>query len=261
MQNTLARVRPAFLSAIAASALLLVSAGCATKKYVGTRVAPLDKRISDVEAKDQKTDASIASIEQNVSRVDERAQAADKRAGDAQTAAQQANETAQQSGQKAEQAQRAAADVRTALDQKSTELEQKMSALDNFQLIGKEVVLFPSGRSTLTDDAKKQLDAAVGTITSHKRYLLEVQGFTDRTGNDQINLELSRRRAQEVVRYLTLQHKIPLYRISMIGMGKDAPVADDKTRAGRKQNRRVEVRLYSTEGGSGNTTSARAGSQ
>jgi len=261
MLNTLTSLRPVVFAAMATSLLCLISAGCATKKYVGTRVAPLDQKISELEGKDQKTDAAIASIEQNVSRVDERAQAADRRAGEAANAAAQANEAAQQSGAKAEQAERAAADVRSALDQRSSELEQRLAAIDNFQLIGKEVVLFASGKARLDAEAKRQLDAAVGTISAHKRYVLEVQGFTDKTGPVALNLELSRQRAQEVVRYLTLQHKIPLHRIHVLGMGNAAPVADDKTREGRKLNRRVEVRLFSADPGAGKSTTARASGQ
>jgi len=259
--KTFTSLRPIVLAAMATSVLFLVSAGCATKKYVGTRVAPLDRKIGELESKDQKTDASIASIEQNISRVEEKTQAADRRAVEAANAAAQANEAAQQSGSRADQAQRSANDVRAALDQRSAELEQKMAAIDNFQLIGKEVVLFSSGKALLDADAKRQLDAAVGTISAHKRYVLEVQGFTDKTGPVGLNLDLSRRRANEVVRYLTLQHKIPLYRIHVLGMGNASPVADDKTREGRKQNRRVEVRLYSADSGAGKNTSARAVNQ
>ncbi len=259
--KTFTSLRPIVLAAMATSVLFLVSAGCATKKYVGTRVAPLDRKIGELDSKDQKTDAAIASIEQNISRVEEKTQAADRRAGEAANAAAQANEAALQSGSRADQAQRSANDVRTALDQRSAELEQKMAAIDNFQLIGKEVVLFSSGKALLDADAKRQLDAAVGTISAHKRYVLEVQGLTDKTGPVGLNLELSRRRANEVVRYLTIQHKIPLYRIHVLGMGNASPVADDKTREGRKQNRRVEVRLYSADSGAGKNTSARAVSQ
>jgi OOP family OmpA-OmpF porin len=71
-----------------------------------------------------------------------------------------------------------------------------------------------------------------------------VQGFTDKTGGAEYNAALSERRAEAVARYLTTEHKIPVRSISMLGEGYAAPVADDKTRDGRKMNRRVEVRLW-----------------
>jgi outer membrane protein OmpA-like peptidoglycan-associated protein len=80
-----------------------------------------------------------------------------------------------------------------------------------------------------------------------KHYIVEVQGFTDSTGASAANVELSRRRAAAVVRYLTLDGKLPLYRVNTIGYGKASPAADNKTRDGRKQNRRVEVKLYTPD--------------
>jgi outer membrane protein OmpA-like peptidoglycan-associated protein len=258
MRNTLF-LRPA--TGLALAVALLATSACATKKYVGAKIAPIDQKVSDLEARDQKKDASIASLEQNVNRVEEQAQSAERRANEAAAAAAQANERALDSGQKAEQAQRAAGEVRLALDQRAAELEQKLAALDNFQLVGREVVLFGVGKSTLSEEAKRQLDSSVVKITAHKRYLLEVQGFADRTGSPALNLELSRRRAQEVVRYLNLEHKIPLFRIHVLGMGSAAPIADQSTKAGRRQNRRVEIRLYSADPSAQNATSARVSVQ
>lgn len=265
MRNHICFRRLPVFAAATPCLLLLLSTGCATKKYVGARVAPVDKRVTDLEAKSQKTDASVAGLEQNISRVDERAQSAEKLANDAGSSAARANDAATQSGQKAENAQRAANEAKTLVDQRSSELEQKVgsqiASLDNYQLVGKEVVFFPIGKSILSADSKKQLDAAVSTIMSHKRYVLEVQGFTDKTGTPEMNLELSRKRAQEVVRYLTLEHKIPLFRIHVLGMGYASPVATDKTAAGRKQNRRVEVKLYSADSGDAGKKTSTGGGQ
>jgi outer membrane protein OmpA-like peptidoglycan-associated protein len=79
------------------------------------------------------------------------------------------------------------------------------------------------------------------------RFVIEVQGFTDKTGSSTINERLSQQRAQEVARYLANEYKIPVRSISLLGSGYAQPVADDKTRAGRKLNRRVEVRLFVPE--------------
>jgi outer membrane protein OmpA-like peptidoglycan-associated protein len=90
--------------------------------------------------------------------------------------------------------------------------------------------------------------------------VIEVQGFTDQTGTNEQNLELSRRRASSVVRYLTTTHSVPLRKIHVIGMGEDSPAADNKTRAGRKENRRVELKVYTrdmtTAGARGANTTA-----
>ena len=78
---------------------------------------------------------------------------------------------------------------------------------------------------------------------------MEVQGFTDSTGNADKNLELSRKRADAVVQYLAVKHDIPLRRITTpMGYGSEKSVADDKTKEGREKNRRVEVRILANKG-------------
>ena len=77
--------------------------------------------------------------------------------------------------------------------------------------------------------------------------MIEVQGFTDKTGTADINEKLSQDRAEAAARYLVNQHQIPVRDINMLGSGYASPVGDDKTRDGRKQNRRVEVRLFVPE--------------
>ena len=126
-------------------------------------------------------------------------------------------------------------------------LSQTISSLDKFQLLTSQSVLFGIAKSTLTPEATKLLDDAAAEAMKHSRYVIEVQGFTDKTGPADVNLVLSRERADEVVRYLTMQHKIPLFRIYQLGAGALVPIADDKTREGRKQNRRVEVKVYSAD--------------
>jgi outer membrane protein OmpA-like peptidoglycan-associated protein len=75
---------------------------------------------------------------------------------------------------------------------------------------------------------------------------VEIQGFTDSIGNEHYNLELSERRAESVLRYLVGKN-VPLYRISIVGLGKANPIADNKTPKGRDQNRRVEIRVLESE--------------
>jgi len=99
----------------------------------------------------------------------------------------------------------------------------------------------------LSKDGVAILDDIAQKMTSQRRYVLEVQGFTDNTGGPSINLALSQQRAEAVVRYLTVDKSLPLRNIHLIGAGSASPVADNKTRAGRKQNRRVEVRVFAPE--------------
>jgi outer membrane protein OmpA-like peptidoglycan-associated protein len=101
----------------------------------------------------------------------------------------------------------------------------------------------------LSKDAKRQLDEFAQQLMGYDRYQIEVQGFTDKSGPATVNDTLSEARAAAVARYLTNVHKIPVRSVSSLGSGYATPVADDKTREGRKQNRRVEVRLFVPEAG------------
>jgi outer membrane protein OmpA-like peptidoglycan-associated protein len=235
----------AVVIALALAAVLTV--GCATKKYVRETTAPVQQKVDVLEKKSAGHDTSIAELEKGVSRADERAQGADNRAGAAAREAAKANEQASAASKDAGAAQ-ATADKGVAQAGEAQRsvgtLGTKVENMDNYKLSSTETVLFNLNQSELTDEAKAQLDAAVTKLSSMKHYVVEVQGFTDSTGDAAMNLELSRRRAAAVVRYLTLEKKIPLYRVNTIGYGEESPSADNKTRDGRKQNRRVEVRFY-----------------
>jgi len=227
-----------------------VTTGCATKKHVRTQVDPINQRVGQLESKNKQTDTALSDLDKGVSRADERAKAAQDKANEAAQAAQKADERAAKSGEAADAAASAAAGAKGIADKglaKATDVEGRLMGIDNYELVATEAVQFAWGKSVLTPEAKEKLDQAAGQITKHKRYVIEIQGFTDKTGSTDVNLELSRRRANEVVRYLTMNHKVPLHRIHVLGMGSLQPVADDKTSEGRKQNRRVELRIYSAD--------------
>jgi outer membrane protein OmpA-like peptidoglycan-associated protein len=79
--------------------------------------------------------------------------------------------------------------------------------------------------------------------------MIEVAGHTDATGNASRNFQLSRQRADAVIQYLVVNHKLPPRRfVTPAGYGKTDAVADNTTAAGRAQNRRVEVRLIINRG-------------
>ncbi len=231
----------------AVAGVLLIGSGCATKKYVQQTVAPVQQRVEQIEQKNSQQDNSIAELEKGVARADERAQGADSRAGAAAREAARANEQAALGIKDAANARTLAEQGLSRAGQVEKnlgELDRKVQNLDNYKLVMTETVLFDLGMATLKDEAKQQLNAVASKVAGLKFYTIEVQGFTDSTGDPQTNLRLSQRRADAVVRYLTLEGKVPLFRIQTIGYGEDNPAADNKTRDGRKQNRRVEVRVY-----------------
>ena len=240
------------LAALALAVLFaaLASVGCATKKYVQQTMAPVQTKVADIEKKDAAQDSAIADLGKGVSRADERAQGADSKAGDAAREAARASEQAALAGKQAGAAQSTAdkgVAQATQAERSVGTLGNRVENMDNFKLASSETVLFGIGKSELSKEAEAQLDAFAAKVAPMKHYTIDVQGFTDSTGAPAANIELSRRRAAAVVRYLTLDKKIPLFRVNTIGYGKASPAADNKTRDGRKQNRRVEVKLFAPD--------------
>ena len=125
----------------------------------------------------------------------------------------------------------------------------RISALDDYVPQDTASVNFRVGSAVLTADGKAKLDAVATKALNAKGYVLEVTGFADSTGSTERNRALSQRRADSVIRYLVEQHQIPLRRIvTPYGFGESNPIADNKTRDGRAQNRRVEVKVLVNKG-------------
>jgi len=125
----------------------------------------------------------------------------------------------------------------------------RISALDDYVPQETTSVNFRVGSSVLTTDGKAKLDAIATKALNAKGYVLEVTGFADSTGGTERNRALSQRRADAVIRYLVEQHQIPLRRIvTPYGFGETNPIADNKTRTGRAENRRVEVKVLVNKG-------------
>ncbi|HLR05212.1 MAG TPA: OmpA family protein, partial [Pyrinomonadaceae bacterium] len=115
----------------------------------------------------------------------------------------------------------------------------RISALDDYVPQDSMAVNFRTGSAVLTADAKTKLDQIATKALNAKAYVVEVTGHADATGNTNFNRQLSQRRADAVIRYLVEQHKIPLRRIvTPYGFGSSEPIADNKTRTGRAENRR-----------------------
>jgi len=126
---------------------------------------------------------------------------------------------------------------------------QRISSVDDYVVQTTATVNFKVGSAVLSPEGKTNLDNIAQTALSMKGYLIEVTGFASSDGDEKKNKELSRRRAQAVLDYLIEQHNIPLRRIgTSYGFGENQAVADNSTREGREQNRRVEVKLTVSKG-------------
>ncbi len=145
----------------------------------------------------------------------------------------------------ARQAQRTADDAISRADN----TDKRVSALDEYQEAHMLVIAFTFNSSSLSGDARTQLDGLARQTSDVKGYLIEVKGFASSDGDANYNAILSQRRAETVVRYLIEHHQISLRRIiTPHGYGELAPVAENSSSQGRQQNRRVEVRILVNEG-------------
>jgi OOP family OmpA-OmpF porin len=143
--------------------------------------------------------------------------------------------------------------------QEVTAVNDRVSSLDDYDVQETVAVNFRVNSAVLSPEAKRQLDDFAAKATSAKGFMIEVSGHTDATGGEAKNIRLSRERAESVVEYLTITHKIPARRfITPMGYGKTEAVADNSTAAGRAQNRRVEVKILANRGLSGNAKTSTA---
>jgi len=241
---------------LAASVLL---SGCAKKSYVRQQVdlktAPIDKKVNDLSA-------SVKDNSERIDAVDRRAQQgitdANAAAAGARGAANAAQTTANQANTAAATAQTAATRAQTTADganqaaqtasTRVTTVDNRVTALagslDRYTPGPVTSVQFKVGSSALSNEAKAALDGVAGPLANRPAgYRLEIQGFASSDGSESSNLRLSQQRAENVQRYL-VSKGVALIRVSIIGMGVEKPVGDNKTRTGREQNRRVEVRVY-----------------
>jgi outer membrane protein OmpA-like peptidoglycan-associated protein len=135
----------------------------------------------------------------------------------------------------------------------------RINELDDYDTQETVAVTFRVNSAVLSPEAKSQLDAFAAKVIPAKAYLIEVAGHTDSTGGEAKNFRLSRARADAVVQYLAVNHKIPLRRfMTPMGYGKTEAVADNTTSSGRQQNRRVEVKMMLNRGISRPATTSNA---
>ena len=126
---------------------------------------------------------------------------------------------------------------------------QRITSLDDYVVQSTETVNFKVNSAVLSPEAKAALDQVATAALQLKGYVIEITGFASAEGGTAKNKALSQRRAQAVIDYLVETHNIPLRRIGQsYGFGELQAVADNSTREGREQNRRVEVKLMVSRG-------------
>jgi len=193
-------------------------------RAVESRAAPLEDRASNTESK-------LSQVEQNAQRLSGQMDELAAVANTAKGGAKAAQETADS----------AVAGVNATND--------RISALDDYVPQSVLAVNFKTGSAVLSADSKAKLDEIATKALNSKGYVVEVSGFADTTGSINRNRILSQRRADNVIRYLVENHNIPLRRIiTPYGYGESNPVAENNSREGRAQNRRVEVKLLVNKG-------------
>lgn len=218
------------LAAIAVSLL----PGCATKDYVHEYVQSQMKSVSgQVAAVEGRVGKAESGIQGNAGAIAETNRRVDgavaELKGHAERIARNEAELANLSKS-----------AREAMDRATAAGKLAQGKLVHEVVLSDETLKFGSDKARLGKDAQAALDAFAAKLKSENRNVfIEIQGHTDSRGDAALNLKLGEARAEAVRRYLNMKAGIPLHRMSVISYGESAPVADNKLKAGRQQNRRV----------------------
>ena len=203
---------------------------CATKKFVRTSVGEVNDKVDTLSKSVEENQERTKANETRIGEVDQRLSQA--------TA--QADQKAAQAGTRANEAFSAAEAVNT----KADALDKASKRLIYEVVLSEDKGNFKFGKAVMPDEAKAELDTLVQQLKAEpKGAYIEIEGHTDSAGTPEGNYKLGLDRAENVKRYLYEQHQVPLHRINIISYGEDKPIAPNKTRDGRAQNRRVVIKV------------------
>jgi OOP family OmpA-OmpF porin len=215
--------------AVLVAGSLPLTVGCATKNYVRSQTTPVINNVNELDDQTSKNTRDIkdtdSRAQQGITQVNNKAATADQKALAAGQAADQANQNATQAANRV------------------TSLAGTVENLDNYKPVTQTTVQFGFNKSELTRKDKETLDELGGQLQNQKHYIIQVEGYTDSSGPADYNYQLSQKRADAVIQYLAQKYSVPAYKIFLIGLGKDNPVAQNTSAAGRAKNRRVDIRL------------------
>jgi outer membrane protein OmpA-like peptidoglycan-associated protein len=130
-----------------------------------------------------------------------------------------------------------------------SENTQRFSALSEYDVKHQATVKFKVGSSKISSEDQEQLKQLAQAATGLSGYIVEVMGYADSTGDAAMNTKLSEDRAKAVITYLVQQGNIPVRHIVAPGaMGEYGAAAPNETKAGRAENRRVELKVLVNKG-------------
>ena len=216
-----------FFTAVPIAMLIIGgSTACATKKFVRTSVGEVNDKVDANGKAIEETQERTRQNEGKIAAVDQKADAASQSADRANSAAGQAQSAADAAAGKAD-----------AVDKASKRLVFEV-------VLSEDEGNFKFGKTALPDEAKAKLDQMIAQIKADpKGAYFEIEGHTDNVGDKKINEKIGMERAEAVRSYLYEQHQIPLHKMSVISYGEAKPIAPNKTKAGRAQNRRVVIKV------------------
>jgi OmpA-OmpF porin, OOP family len=224
--------------------LVLLTSGCASKKYVRNQVGQVNQKVATAQ---KQTNEKIAAMwnkeESDISQVNERISTTDQKVAQLDAATQEAQGTASRAMEGTET-------NTTAITNLGTDVTNSL----NYQLVEKTDVMFAFNKATLTPQAMLALDQVASKSKALPRSVIELTGFTDTIGTANYNLELSRKRAWAVQRYL-VNKGVPVRSIHIVGMGKENPppgleadlgaISPNPSKAQLRQlERRVRISIY-----------------
>jgi outer membrane protein OmpA-like peptidoglycan-associated protein len=213
----------------------LVTHPFANKKYVQRRVGPIRDRLNELDQLTSENGRTIKDVDtratQGIQLASEKVNLADQHATDAASKAQTAQTSATQ-----------------ASTQVST-VEQMVGNIDQYKDGAQTEIRFRPGQTVLSKAAKDALDEMAGSVKDQRSYIIEVRGFAP--GHGSAAISSSRKMADSVVRYLVLNHQIPVYRVYVMSMGNAAVTGGGGTMAKHSSGGRVEVNVMKNDlGGS-----------
>ena len=210
------------------AAAVVAFPACATKGYVNEQITGVNGKVESLSKTVEETQERTKANEGKINVVDQKAGAAQGAADAARKAAADADSKALEADAKA-----------VAIDKASRKLVYSVT-------VSADQADFAVGKGDLPDPAKARIDELVARVKADgQNVYFEIEGHTDSTGPKSLNDKLGLERAEAAMKYLHDQHQIPLHKISVISYGPDKPVAPNKTRADRAQNRRIVINVLS----------------